>query len=69
VTEVWRSGVLEPVEALLDRWRARGESAAIDRLDPAWRSDMGLTDGWFDVLNAIREVTSTVRLRAMKLIP
>jgi hypothetical protein len=67
MTDEWRSNVLDPVEALISRWQSRGETAATDRLVPVWRSNVGLTDGWHDVLTCIRDVTLSVPLPSEEL--
>lgn len=44
------------------RWEERGESDAVATLLPAWRANAGLTDGWQDVLAAMRAVSERVAL-------
>lgn len=58
----WQESVLDPVEALIGRWEERGESAAMATLLPAWRANAGLTDGWHEVLAAMRQVPQRVAL-------
>ena len=58
----WQRSVLDPVEALLGHWEERGETAAVAALLPAWRANFGLTDGWYDVLDAMRAVPEVAAL-------
>lgn len=62
MTTEWQRSVLDPIEALIGRWEERGETEAVAALLPAWRANGGLTDGWQDVLAAMRAVPERVRL-------
>ncbi len=59
VATEWQQ-VLDPIEALIARWEARGNSVVV--VLPAWRANDGLTDGWDKVLAALRIVTSRAAL-------
>ena len=58
MSDGWRKSVLNPIEHLLQRWADRGDEHLVARLLPAWRSNAGLTDGWVDVLDALRSITA-----------
>jgi hypothetical protein len=62
VSTEWQESVLDPIEALLGRWEERDESAAVSTLLPAWRANAGLTDGWWDVLNALHAMPDVANL-------
>ena len=62
MTTEWQRSVLDPVEGLIGRWEERGETEAVAALLPAWRANSGLTDGWQDVLAAMRAVSQRVTL-------
>lgn len=48
--------VLTEVSKLIDAWCDRRELRALARLLPAWLANNGLTDGWGDVLDALRTI-------------
>jgi hypothetical protein len=58
----WQTSVVDPIEALLQRWRKRGDSEALETLLPAWRGNAGLTDGWNAVLEALTATLDTDHL-------
>lgn len=58
----WQESVVDPIEALLGVWEERGDTAAVSALLPAWRANAGLTDGWYDVLAAMRAVPQVATL-------
>jgi hypothetical protein len=62
VSTEWQQSVLDPIEALIGEWEERGESAAVSTLLPAWRANAGLTDGWWDVLDAMHAVPDVANL-------
>lgn len=62
MTTEWQRSVLDPVEALIGLWAERGEREAVATLLPVWRANAGLTDGWQDVLAAMRAVPLRVSL-------
>lgn len=41
---------------LVDRWCERRELAALAKLLPAWLGNNGLTDGWANLKDAIRQI-------------
>jgi hypothetical protein len=50
------SDVLLEVSGLIDAWCDRRELELLARLLPAWVSNNGLTDGWADVLDALKSL-------------
>jgi len=48
--------VLTDVSRLIDAWCDRRELRALARLLPAWLDNNGLTEGWSDVLDALRTI-------------
>ena len=50
------SDVLLEVSSLVDAWCDRRELDLLARLLPAWVSNNGLTDGWADVLDALKSL-------------
>ena len=50
------SDVLLEVSGLIDAWCDRRELDLLPRLLPAWVSNNGLTDGWADVLDALKSL-------------
>ena len=48
--------VLTDVSRLVHAWCDRRELRALARLLPAWSANNGLTDGWSDVLDALRTI-------------
>ena len=62
MSDAWRDDVLSPVEDLLQRWTNRGDEHLVNTVLPAWRSNAGLTDGWADVLDALRSVLAAKEL-------
>lgn len=54
--------VLTDVSTLIDAWCDRRELRALARLLPAWLANNGLTDGWADVLDALRAIRADQRL-------
>jgi hypothetical protein len=55
--------VLNEVSRLIDAWCDRRELKLLATLLPSWLSNNGLTDGWADVLDALRA------LRASRALP
>jgi hypothetical protein len=54
VSNPWFGQVVNPIEALLEKWRQRGDTDSVNALLPPWRGNFGLIDGWADVLGALR---------------
>jgi hypothetical protein len=56
------SDVLVDLSTLIDAWCDRHELRALARVLPAWLANNGLTDGWADVLDALRTIRANERL-------
>lgn len=50
--------VVDEIPRLIDNWCGRRELRALALLLPAWHFNTGLTDGWGDVLDALKDVRS-----------
>lgn len=61
-TTEWQRSVLDPVEAAYRAVEERDESDAVATLLPTRRANAGLTDGWQDVLAALRALSRHVVL-------
>jgi hypothetical protein len=62
VESEWQASVIEPIEALLERWQERGDTEPVQILMPAWRANAGLTDEWFAVLTALSATLDSAHL-------
>lgn len=51
-----------PVSRLVDAWCERRDLGALAVLLPAYTSNNGLTDGWADVMEALRTLRGSRRL-------
>lgn len=51
-----------PLARLIDVWCERGELGALAVLLPAYTSNNGLTDGWAEVMEALRTLRGSRRL-------
>jgi len=54
--------VLTDVSTLIDAWCDRRDLRPLAQLLPAWLANNGLTDGWGDVLDALRSIRADDRL-------
>ena len=54
--------ILTEVSKLIDAWCDRRELRSLARLLPAWLANNGLTDGWSEVLEAMRALRADGRL-------
>lgn len=53
-----------PLLRLIDAWCDRRDLAHLALLLPAFTSNNGLTDGWADLMEALRDLRATRRLPA-----
>ncbi len=60
--EAAKPDLIRDVSRLIDAWCDRRELRGLAGLLPAWLSNNGLTDGWADLLKALRALSATLVL-------